>query len=244
LVQVAGTTEERLGIQDEAQVKFSKRSFAALFFLIFCLAASVGVSASGAQSANPPCTIGGPAEKVEGLMPGKPSRPPIVIGCGRSLVGPFEIVAYPDAEHNWLCTFFIGSAFGDGDCGGVIHESLLNRNGFVVTGTGWAWGSGPGRPYTALRGEARPDVARIEVRYHRGNEKAISRVNATLAQVSGELLSALEQTTPFGRFAVVLPGCTVPQGLRVLAFDSEGRMIGSQRGRKSRFGQPCGAKRA
>jgi len=101
-------------------------------------------------------------------------------------------------------------------------------------------GRRPWRSYTAVHGWVGPDVARIEVRYHRRNEKPITQVDATVAQVNGELLSALDQTTPFGRFAIVLPGCTVPQGLRVLAFDSEGRMIGSERGRKqSGFGKPC-----
>jgi hypothetical protein len=96
-----------------------------------------------------------------------------------------------------------------------------------------------GRSYTALNGWVRPDVARVEVRYHRRNEKPITHANATVAQVDGELLSSLDQTTPFGRFAVVLPGCTVPQGLRVLAFDSVGKLFGSERGRKSGSGRPC-----
>ena len=110
-----------------------------------------------------------------------------------------------------------------------------------VTGTSWAYGGGSGGSYTALHGWVRPDVARIEVRYHRRNEKPISHVDATVAQVDGDLLSSLHQATPFGRFAVVLPGCTVPQGLRVLAFDSEGKLIGSERGQKERsgFGNPC-----
>jgi hypothetical protein len=82
-------------------------------------------------------------------------------------------------------------------------------------------------------------VEQIEVRYHRNEQKAISRTNATVAQVNGELLSSLDQTTPFGRFAVVLPGCNLPQGLRILAFDSEGRMIGSERGRNSGPGNLC-----
>jgi hypothetical protein len=222
-------------------MRFHKHfSAAALFLVVASFAAFVGVTASRAQSADPQCSVGGPPTIEEGpnlLL--KPLGPRLVIACGKSVVGPFEIVAYTGVGHS-LCTVFLGSAFGGAECGGAFHESRLARDGFLVTGTSWAWGGGPGRSYTAIHGWLRPDAARIEVRYHRRNEKAITQVNATVAQVDGELLSSLGQTTPFGRFAVVLPGCTVPQGLRVLAFDSEGRMIGSERGHKqSGFGGPC-----
>ncbi len=199
---------------------------AALLFLVACLAAASGVTDSNAQPPDPQCTVGGRPTIKEG--PGfleKPSSPRLVIACGKSVVGPFEIVAYSGVRHS-LCTVFLGAAFGGGQCGGTFHESRL-ADGLLVTGASWAWGGGPGRSFTSLRGWVRPDVARIEVRYHRRNEKPISQIDATVAQVNGELLGALDQTTPFGRFAVVLPGCTVPQGLRVLAFDSEGRKVGS-----------------
>jgi hypothetical protein len=213
---------------------------AALLLVVACFAAIVGVTTSEARSADPQCSVGGPPAIEEGPdLLEKPSSPRLVIACGESVVGPFEIVAYTGVKH-LLCTFFLGSAFGGGQCGGTFHESRLARDGLLVTDMGWAWGGGPGRSYTAVSGWVTPDVARIEVRYHRRNEKPITHVNATVAQVDGELLSSLDQTTPFGRFAVVLPGCTVPQGLRVLAFDSEGRMIGSERGHKqSGFGSPC-----
>lgn len=213
---------------------------AALFLVVVCFAAVVGVTTSQAQSAPPPCSVGG-EPGIEGgtLSLEKPSSPQLVIACGKSVVGPFEIVAYTGVKH-LLCTAYLGSAFGGGECGGALYESRLAHKGFLVTGTSWAWGRGPGRAYTSVSGWVRPDVARVEVRYHRRNEKPISQVNATIAQVNGELLASLDQTVPFGRFAVVLPGCSVPQGMRVLAFDSEGQMIGSERGRKqSGFGSPC-----
>jgi hypothetical protein len=225
----------------ERRMKFYKHFPAgALLLVVTCLAVVVGVTSSKAQSADLRCSVGGPPTIEEGPdLLEKPLGPRLVIACGKSVVGPFEIVAYTGVNH-LLCTFFLGSAFGGGECGRAFHESRLAHDGFLVTGTSWAWGGGPGRSYTAVHGWVEPDVARIEVRYHRRNEKAIARVNATLAQVNGELLSALDQTTPFGRFAVVLPGCTVPQGLRVLAFDSEGQMIGSERGHKqSGIGKAC-----
>ena len=223
-------------------MKFYRPSRAtALLLLMACFAATIGVATSNARSANPQCSVGGPAELEEGPhFLEKPLGPPLVIACGKSLVGPFEIVAFTGVKHHLLCTFFLGSAFGGGECGGAIHESSLNRDGFLVTGTSWAWGKGPGPSYTTLEGRLIPEVARIEVRYHRSNRKTLSRTNATVAQVNGELLSSLDQNLPpFGRFAVVLPGCNLPQSLRIVAFDSEGQMIGSERGRKSRFDSPC-----
>jgi hypothetical protein len=214
-------------------------SAATVLLVVACFAVFVGVTTSKAQSADRQCSVGGPPTIEEGpSFLEKPSGPKLVIACGNSVVGPFEIVAYTGVKH-LLCTVFLGTAFGDADCGGAIDESRLARDGFLVTGIGQTWGGGPGRSYTTVRGSVRPDVARIEVRYHRRNEKPITQVDATVAQVNGELLSSLGQTTPFGRFAVVLPGCTVPQGLRVLAFDSEGLMVGSERGHKDGFGRPC-----
>jgi hypothetical protein len=207
--------------------------------LLAVTASAIGVTTSKAQGADPPCTVGGPPTIQEGpTLVQNPAGPELVIGCGKSVVGPFEIAAYTGVEHS-LCTVFLGSAVRGAQCGEAIHESLLASDGFLVTGTNWSWGGGPGRSYTAMSGWVRPDVARVEVRYHRNHEKSISHATATVAQVDGELLSSLGQTTPFGRFAVVLPGCAVPQGLRLLAFDSEGRMTGSERGRKSGFGNPC-----
>jgi hypothetical protein len=212
---------------------------AALVLVVVCFAALAGARATEARSAEPRCSVGGPPtiEERPSLLQ-KPSGPQLVIACGSSIEGQFEIVAYTGVKHS-LCTVYLGSAVRGAECGGALYESRLARDGFLVTSTDWTSGRGPGRSYTAMRGWVRPDVARVEVRYHRRNGKPLARVDATTAQVNGELLGALDQTAPFGRFAVVLPGCIVPQDLRVLAFDSEGRMIGSIQGRKSGFGRPC-----
>ncbi len=161
-----------------------------------------------------------------------------MIACGKSFAGPFEIVAYTDVTHD-LCTVDLGSAFGGGECGAAFHEARLARDGVLVTDTNWRWGRGPGRSLTAISGRVLPDVVRVEVRYHRNNQKPPRRANAVVGQVGGELLGTLGQAEPFGRFAVVLPGCTIPHDLRILAFDSEGGLIGSERGRGSAFGNPC-----
>lgn len=61
-----------------------------------CFAAFVGVTTPEARSADPLCSVGGrPAVEEGPTLPEKPSGPQIVIACGKSVVGPFEIVAYP-----------------------------------------------------------------------------------------------------------------------------------------------------
>jgi hypothetical protein len=222
-------------------VRFFRLSFAAaVLVLVVSVAAIAGTSASQAQSAEAKCVVGGPPT-IEGEpnVLEKPAGPKLVIACGKSVVGPFEIVAYDDVKES-LCTFVLGEGFGDGECGEAFHESFLARDGFLITGTNWAWGHGPGHSLTSINGRVEPGVARVEVRYHRKHGKASAQVDATIGQVEGELLGKLDQTAPFGRFAVVLPECVVPQDLRILAFDSEGRMIGSEHGQKSHFGgSPC-----
>lgn len=168
----------------------------------------------------------------------KPAGPELVIACGQGVSGPFEIAAYTSVDHA-LCTVFLGQGFGGGECGAAFGESRLARDGVLATSTNRAWGAGPGPAYTAIAGWVRPDVARVEVRYHRNNGKPTRKADATVGQVDGELLSSLGQSAPFGRFAIVLPGCSLPEGIRILAFDSDGRLLGSERGRKSGFGSPC-----
>jgi len=226
-----------------------------VLLVVACCLAFTGVAASKAPSfSGPPCSVGGAPEKVNPpSLLSKASHPPKVIACGRSFLGPFEIVAYPSVEHEWLCTVFIGAPFGGGYCrrdveGGITlaPRSFTNSGQLPVDGgpirvfgIGWAWGNGPGPSYTYLEGSLSPGVTRVEVRYHRPNKASINRASATVAQVNGELLSSLYQTVPFGRFAAVLRGCAVPQGMRLVAFNPEGAIVASLRGHKSSFGNQC-----
>jgi hypothetical protein len=210
--------------------------------IVTCCLASTGVAtAKGQLLPATPCSVGGAPERVSypislAFQP-RPSHPPQVIACGTSFVGPFEIVAYPTVEHEWLCTLFLGEPFGNSDCEPPIPPFPNGAGELRMFQIGWAGGNGSS--YTYLSGNVGTAVTRIEVRYHRYKKKLISRVSATVAQVNGDLLWSLHQTVPFARFAAVLPGCAVPQGMRLVAFDSEGARVGSQRGHKSRFGNPC-----
>lgn len=230
------------------------RAGVVLLVVACCLALTSVAIAKAQPSPATPCSVGGPPEKVNPpSLLSKASHPPKVIACGRSFLGPFEIVAYPSVEHEWLCTVFLGAPFGGGDCGPNVEGALtpaprpftnsgqlpVDGGAIRVSGIGWAWGNGPGPSYTHLEGSLSPGVTRVEIRYHRPNKESISRVSATVAQANGELLSSLYQTVPFGRFAAVLRGCAITQGLRLVAFDTEGHIVGSLRGHKSRIGNQC-----
>src|SRR5690348_7881045 len=110
-------------------------SLAAVVLVVACFAALVGARTSEAWSAEPQCSVGGPPS-IEGEpdLLEKPLSPKLVIACGKSVVGPFEIVAYTGVKH-LLCTFVLGSAFGGGQCGASLHESRLARDGLLVTDT-------------------------------------------------------------------------------------------------------------
>jgi hypothetical protein len=212
---------------------------AALLLAVACLLAALGASTSGASAAEPGCTVGKPPTLENGPeVLEKPASPELVIACGHGVTGPYEIAAYTDAHHT-LCTIFLGEGFGGGQCGAAFRESQLNRDSFLTTSMNWAWGAGPGPSSTSITGWALPDVARIEVRYHHDNAKPIHHANAILGQVGGQLLTTLGQTEPFGRFAIVLPGCSLPQGIRILAFNPEGTLLGSEQGHKPGFAPPC-----
>ena len=210
-----------------------------VLIVVACRLMFTTVATAKAQApSTPPCSVGGAPEKVSyPIFLSKPSQPAQVIACGTSFVGPFEIVAYPSVKRKWLCTLFLGAPFGDGDCGPDIIQPPVGRD--EIRSFQMGWGGENGSSYTYLSGSLGLDVARVEVRYHRYNKKPINQVNATIAQVNGELLKSLDQTVPFGRFAAVLPGCAVPQGMRIVAFDPEGAIVASERGRKSHFGNPC-----
>lgn len=62
--------------------------------------------------------------------------------------------------------------------------------------------------------------------HHRGQHKRVERTPTT-ALVSGELLTKLHQTEPFGAYALTISGCVPPKGVRAVAFDSRGLRVGS-----------------
>jgi hypothetical protein len=200
-----------------------RAGFALVVTFTLCFGATArGATTSVTPEPPAPCRVGGPPLATPTFL--QPTGPILVVACGTSFVGPFEIAAYP--KDRLLCTTFESAEFGlpgSVTCGKEPGDADAQ---IQVMGSGEAYGAAPS--ISNVWGEVEPDVASVDVRYHRGRQKAISTVHAAVAQVNGDLLAALHQTAPFGRFGAILPGRA---GLfRVLAFNAEGQIVGSERG--------------
>jgi hypothetical protein len=173
-----------------------------------------------------------PQWKAQRHGPGvKLLSPVLVLACGPTgflRTGPLEIIGY--ATSNGLC-------IGDE----VRYKSLFGGS-CEQSGTSWhefwpgpihlesdGWARGEAEPTASyLSGVIEPTVTEVEVRFNR--EEKIFTKRATVAHVDGEVLSNLHQSEPFARFAAVLPGCVPPRAVRVIARNSEGEVLGSDRG--------------
>lgn len=184
------------------------------------------------------CKVGGsPAWRFPRVVPGvKQLSPAVTVACGRRLVGPYEIVALDTSEGLWVYADSGALGFSEGQSiRNPDFPDFLERAITVSSG----WGAPPARSHVfgALAG----DVARVEVVFHhKGRRRRLVR-EPTMAHVSGELLSVLRQTDPFGAYAITLPGCVPPKGIRVFAFDAQGRRIGTARP-PSFLPHPCNPK--
>jgi hypothetical protein len=146
-------------------------------------------------------------------------RSPIVtIACGRRFVGqPYEISAVDASEGLWV--------FVDSGPLGFSTGLPVPLFGDISLISGW---SGP-PSRSNVYGVLAANVARVEVIFHhRGQHKRVVR-KPTTAFVSGELMTELHQTEPFGAYAMTLPGCVPPRGIRAVAFDAQGRRVGAAR---------------
>lgn len=211
-------------------------AFVLLFFLL------AGSAAAGSASTAPgnrqhSCQVGGPpAWHYSRLGPGvKRLSPVVTIACGHRLAGPYEIVA-ADTDDG-LLVYAEGATFGEGQ---NIRDPELpdfpEQDVTVLTG----WGGPPARSHVS--GVLGAEVARVEVIfYHRGQRRRLIRTPVT-AHVTGALLSELHQTEPFGAYAITLPGCVPPKGLRVVAFDASGGEIGVAAPIADPTSHPCNPK--
>lgn len=189
--------------------------------------ASTSVSASPPTPEAPehPCKVGGPpAWYFWRVPPGVKGLSPIVtIACGRRLLGkPYEIVAVD--TNGGLSVYADSGPLG-------FSEGLPVPSGgpFGAITVQSSWSGPPVRSY--VYGVLGASVARVKVIFHhRGQGKRVVRVPTT-ALVTGELLTELHQTEPFGAYAMTVSGCLPPNGIRVVAFDAQGQRVGSERGR-------------
>ncbi len=197
------------------------------FVTVLCLLAFAGANASASApisgSREHPCKVGGPpAWYFWRIPPGIKRLSPIVtIACGRRLLGrPYEIVAVDTSEGLWVYADSGPLGFSEG-------QPALPETPFGAIDVQSGWSGPPSRTY--LYGVLGASVAGVEVIFHhRGQHKRVARTPTT-ALVSGELLTELHQTEPFGAYLLTISGCVPPKGVRALAFDSQGRQVGSAR---------------
>jgi hypothetical protein len=215
-----------------------KRGLAAAVFIVCLLsAASTSVEASPpiAGTREHPCKVGGPPAWFFWRNPSGVKRlsPIVTIACGQRLLGqPYEIVAVDTSEGLWVYADSGPLGFSEGQL--VLPGA---QPGAITVQSGWS--GPPSRSY--LHGVLGKNVARVEVIFHhKGQHKRVVRTPTT-ALVTGELLAELHQTEPFGAYAMTVPGCLPPKGIRVVAFDTQGRQVGSARGRAF-FAHPCNPK--
>ncbi len=171
------------------------------------------------------CEVGGaPAWHFMRVPPGvKQLSPAITIACGSRLAGAFEIVAFDTSEGLWVYADSGPIGYSEGQP--VLDPALSELSGVTITAA-FGWGAPPSRSH--LFGVLSANVARVElIFHHRGQHRRLVRT-PTLARVDdGKLLADLHQTEPFGAYAITLPGCVPPKGIRVVAFDSQGHRLGT-----------------
>ena len=205
-----------------------------LVVLFLFAAASASVSASSPMPGTRvhPCKVGGPpAWYFWRIPPGVKRLSPIVtIACGRRLLGlPYELVAVDTSQGLWVYADSGPVGFSEG-----LSISPGAPFGPVNVLSGWS--GPPSRSH--LFGVLGAEVARVQVIFHhRGRHKRVVRTPTT-ALVSGDLLTELHQTEPFGAYVLTISGCVPPRGVRVVAFDSQGLRLGSARP-VSLLAHPC-----
>ncbi len=151
--------------------------------------------------------------------------PDVIIACGRRLLGrPYEIVALDTSEGLWIYFDSVHSWQLS-----ITREPRLPASPEPTITIGYG-SSGP-LARSEVQGVLAANVARVEVIFHDRRQHGLLVEPPTIAQVSGELLSVLHQTKPFGAYAMTMPGFVPPKGIRVVAFDAHGRRVGSARDR-------------
>jgi hypothetical protein len=147
----------------------------------------------------------------------------VTIACGRRLAGPFEIVALDTSEG--LFVYTDGPSFSEGQ---VIRDPMLPDfpEPAITVSSGWSGPPVRSRVYGVLAA----NVARVEVFFHHRSEHRRLIRTPTMVNVTGEILNELHQTEPFGAYAMTLPGCVPPKGIRVVAFNAQDHRIGTAKG--------------
>ena len=193
----------------------------ALIFLSATASASVSSPMPGTREHR--CEVGGPpAWYFPRHPPGvKRLSPILTVACGRRLLNePYEIVAVDTNEGLWVYADSGPLGFSEGQSGFTSAPF-----GPVSVQSGWS--APPSQ--TRLFGVLGANVARVEVIFHHKGQRDRVVRTPTTALVSGELLTELNQTEPFGAYALTISGCVPPKSIRAVAFDAQGGRIGTAR---------------
>jgi hypothetical protein len=202
---------------------------------------AVGLVPCAVAATSPPAKgeIGGPPSTALGPPPHgvKQITPAIVIGRGKRPAGRLELAAYgwnpsqgSESSQIGLCIWIEQppTEFKRGRCGSVselapsaIPIRVYNISSLIVPKSKGSW--------TELSGSVAPSVASVQVLFSRDGSPQQYRVNAVVAQVSGELQARLKQPAPFGYFVAKIRGSVVRKTLHVRAFDAAGHLIDSAR---------------
>ncbi len=197
------------------------------------LLAIVGVAVAAQKG-----TVGGaPTRHLNPPDEGKRLTPERVIATGKTYVGRLEIDAYGweplllggdvAPEGPSVCAYIEappGSFPYYGDC--FAPEEI--RTPIRISGDTEELGSGRHRN-TQIGGPAEPEVARVVLVVRRPG-KSTERLDAMVAQVGGRLQGELGQTVPFTYFYGVVPGNVRVKYVEAVAYDAQGKKLGSTRG--------------
>ena len=193
------------------------------------------------------CGFAGATGLVRGEVGGPPSRPlgrpdegrrltpDYVIGRAQKARGHVEIASYgwlapkdSGAPHRkQLCTW-IEQVPGSTVFASCASAAQMTEEGFPLRLEMDVVAFGHKRT-TLFGGMLLPEVAKVEVRFHRPGRRKASHAVAIVTQVSGDLQERLKQPYPFGYFFAEVKGLVGQRVLTVLAFDEEGHLIASTR---------------
>jgi hypothetical protein len=200
------------------------------FVVVVMILAAVAMAGQRGQVGGPPTLALGPPDE------GKRTTPDLVIGRSDAFVGPVELVAYgwlappdslPSRPRKQLCIWveYLPKEISPGMCGPLLDPEGDQK--IVIDDQIQALGK-PSQRFTEIGGRLTPDVVTVRVFYRRNGHEA--RSTAAVAQVSGGLQERLNQSVPFGYFALKIRGLVPWHSIRVRAYNSSGAVVGSAGG--------------
>lgn len=180
--------------------------------------------ASAAEDGEPSASSGAPY--CDSYL--RPCGERVVLDSRQLFNGSFELSAFD--SRLGLCLY--------SDHGGQGGFQTCNDNtpppeGKPINVLGWATSRGSRGRYSEVLGALRSDVASVQMHYRRHGD--VRERPAWVTPLTGEIQQQLRLDRPAGVFVLTVKGCVRPQRFRVVAFDADGRQLGSARSPFPRF---------